>query len=528
MEFDNWLKTVEAPARTQTGEDAQPEEDVSGGGNEKPQHGTVRTRSYSPNNQPPVSAGELSDPWLQQETRESLSFRPSPKRSRSTNSVPGRKRLKFSDSVEFHETYRSSEEYHRPSDAYVRGRNAPPEGSEYMDTSGSGQTFLRFTQMKKVGAKWVELSEDDLEKKRKKSPGVATTQHELEAVEMVESDETAGDAAGRLEQNREAPPDARAARLARRAKGTCSRGPAQTTSMTSARNQGNKASRKEEEPILDEASTGMRKFSAPPVLDSLTAAVEEARPTADEDQGAGTGFGVGREDDMQNASNATIEKPSITTMRNDEMQKPESSHDKPHLNNLDMGAAAYQDASDEHEGRPVESTLQSVAAQNNIQTERTSEPSCTGCEDTYRTGCLDAGNAVAARLTCSPRLNSLDSTARSSKMTDKDEFSRRLLGHHGASASQVSGDVSNTTCNTRPEAWPGKFTPSEEIETTPKTSQAAADIRAAPASEAEQHPTEGTGVFAQSAKPPPLSLPPSPKEGPMTQFLEACHDRNRY
>ncbi|EMD65490.1 hypothetical protein COCSADRAFT_86703, partial [Bipolaris sorokiniana ND90Pr] len=232
MEFDNWLMTVEALPVPPTGErttrieEASPEVQHVFHGSEEPHLGIARRRSHSPATQPPVTVEESPNPRLQQ-CDAPLSFRPSPKRSRSTNYLLGRKRLKFSDTVEFHKTYRSSDEYHRPSQLYVRGRNAPPEGSEYMDTSGSSQTFLRFTQMKKVGAKWVELSEEDLAKKSK-SPALAVAQQASAAVEQQKSHSRNQDVVGKLEQDGEAPPDARAARLARRAKEASSMGSAQT------------------------------------------------------------------------------------------------------------------------------------------------------------------------------------------------------------------------------------------------------------------------------------------------------------
>lgn len=99
-------------------------------------------------------------------------------RSQSSNSVSGRagstsdrytnmsatskhKKLKFSESVEFREDYRASESYARSNEAYARGRYAPSDGSEHLDTSGNDQSFIKFTGMKKVGKKWVDVWKDD-------------------------------------------------------------------------------------------------------------------------------------------------------------------------------------------------------------------------------------------------------------------------------------------------------------------------------------------------------------------------------
>ncbi|KAJ5063967.1 hypothetical protein J3E72DRAFT_220049, partial [Bipolaris maydis] len=262
MEFDNWLMTVEALPVPPTGErttrieEASPEVQHVFHGSEEPHLGIARRRSHSPTTQPPVTAERSPNPRLQQ-CDAPLSFRPSPKRSRSTNSLFGRKRLKFSDTVEFHQTYRSSDEYHRPSQMYVRGRNAPPEGSEYMDTSGSSQTFLRFTQMKKVGAKWVELSEEDLAKKSK-SPALAIAQQAPAAVEQQKSHSGNEGVTGKLEQKQEAPPDARAARLARRAKEASSMGSEQTKSTPGTRSRGNRIARKVKAPLPDDAPSGVQ------------------------------------------------------------------------------------------------------------------------------------------------------------------------------------------------------------------------------------------------------------------------------
>ena len=124
MEFDNWLMTVEAPGPARDAQSEHPEDKDHGGGdfiNDDKQDiaGPKRRRSHSPTTQ---RSGESSDTAPHGQQGMSLSLRPSPKRSHSSSASISRKRLKFSDSVEFHENYRTSEQYHRPSETYARGR----------------------------------------------------------------------------------------------------------------------------------------------------------------------------------------------------------------------------------------------------------------------------------------------------------------------------------------------------------------------------------------------------------------------
>jgi hypothetical protein len=87
----------------------------------------------------------------------------SPTQSRNIDRQPARKRLKFSESVEYREDYRPSELYHRNGAGYVSGRYAAPQGTEHLDTSGNAKTFLKFTSMKKVGKVWVDIWKEESE-----------------------------------------------------------------------------------------------------------------------------------------------------------------------------------------------------------------------------------------------------------------------------------------------------------------------------------------------------------------------------
>jgi hypothetical protein len=226
MEFDNWLIGVEAPP-TRKGRVTEQEVQTHNEGvdpeaknDENQLQASKRSRSYSPTTKQSEDGNaqnELSDPLTDHQQGSSLSLRPSPTRSHSTTSLPGRKRLKFSESVEFHDNYRISAQYHRPSETYTRGRHAPPEEGEYMDTSGSSQTFVKFTGVKKVGAKWVELTEEELAAKKSEGAKVSAELRSLGATGQPSTEQKNSDTAYQLNQNETVSPDARAARVARRA-----------------------------------------------------------------------------------------------------------------------------------------------------------------------------------------------------------------------------------------------------------------------------------------------------------------------
>jgi hypothetical protein len=111
-----------------------------------------------------------------------------PLRVRDIDSVPERKRLKFSDSVEFREDYRPSQHYSRSDEAYVRGRYAPPEGGEHLDTSGSVKTFLKFTGMKKVGKEWVDIWKENDEGEKKNDKGNVTNNNDTSLMNVEPAD----------------------------------------------------------------------------------------------------------------------------------------------------------------------------------------------------------------------------------------------------------------------------------------------------------------------------------------------------
>lgn len=203
MNFDNWLSGVEAPTEQQEESHLQMQ---------KGTNRAVTKPSNSERTGDATASCGLSGIHVLEQHNASLCLRPSPKRSRcTTTSLPNRKRLKFSDSVEFRNDYRDSSEYMRSDEKYVRGRHAPPDGSEYLDTSGSAQTFLKFTGVRRVKGDWVEVTDAVTGSKRRTRETAGDTE-----MHTVSPDDIAPD----FDSGGGAPPDLRAMRLARRIKNT--------------------------------------------------------------------------------------------------------------------------------------------------------------------------------------------------------------------------------------------------------------------------------------------------------------------
>ncbi|CBX94600.1 hypothetical protein IAQ61_009563 [Plenodomus lingam] len=225
MEFDNWLLKIEAV------QDGEPHtkgsaDDIKKGGElirnlDQQQQQHVTKRRFSDSSTPQYTtddtlSDELPDKQAHEQQGGSLSLFPSPEKSCRTSLLSHRKRLKFSDSVEFRDDYRDSAEYLRTDESYVRGRYAPPDGSEYLDTSGSAQTFLKFSGVRRVKGNWVEVRDTDTATKRKDKQA---------ALEGAPDDAgtlrgPACDAPRKINDNEGAPRDQRALRLARRTKDT--------------------------------------------------------------------------------------------------------------------------------------------------------------------------------------------------------------------------------------------------------------------------------------------------------------------
>ncbi|KAF1913769.1 hypothetical protein BDU57DRAFT_520776 [Ampelomyces quisqualis] len=136
----------------------------------------------------------------------------SPAQRRSANRKPARKRLKFSESVEFREDYRPCESYYRNGDSYVSGRYAAPKDTEHLDTSGSAKTFLKFTSMKKVGKVWIDVwkEEGEVERLEQRAPTDGIAIREIEPEDILPSTQE------QVTQTDAAPTDARSQRLRNR------------------------------------------------------------------------------------------------------------------------------------------------------------------------------------------------------------------------------------------------------------------------------------------------------------------------
>ncbi|KAF2823444.1 hypothetical protein CC86DRAFT_299253, partial [Ophiobolus disseminans] len=197
LAFNNWLLNVEA-----IGEDAQDplpnteqEADSATLEEESTKRGTKRVRSLSPTTGHP----SITDTDA--------------KGRRNKKVLPMRKRLKFSDAVKFREDYRTCSEFLRSDEAYVPGRYALPEGSEYLDTSGSAKTAVKFLGMKKVGKVWVEVDTEDDDRKSKKK---GRRKNVVAETARGDGEDVSTNAEGEAMPHEDAPEDARAQRLARR------------------------------------------------------------------------------------------------------------------------------------------------------------------------------------------------------------------------------------------------------------------------------------------------------------------------
>ncbi|KAF1974269.1 hypothetical protein BU23DRAFT_598341 [Bimuria novae-zelandiae CBS 107.79] len=123
-------------------------------------------------------------------------FSPGPrKRARRSRLSDGRnRRISFDPSVVFRDaestSHRVDAEFSRKSSGYWPGRWAPPEGSEWLDTSGYSTTIVRFTGLTKRGQKWVSTKEglvldEEWEKTGADEDAEAENQDEPEAEDEV-------------------------------------------------------------------------------------------------------------------------------------------------------------------------------------------------------------------------------------------------------------------------------------------------------------------------------------------------------
>jgi hypothetical protein len=238
-----------------------------------------------------------------------------------------------------------------------------------MDTSGSSLTFLKFTGMKKIGAKWVELSEEELAKQNEKAK-VWAQLRKLATAGKSKAESADGDAEVEVNQH-EAPPDARAARLARRAKEASSAESAQTRDTTRRRGRGSLRGRKQ--PSFDRAVEDVEEAMCSQGLASLTT------PTADEDHSSGSGLGraetIGSRDDDLGRSDAV---PGTAAMCADQVADVPTPQDEPHMDAQVAGKAKCQEDSTEPDTVTMEPQPTVLSGHNPSQSEPIENAPCTG------------------------------------------------------------------------------------------------------------------------------------------------------
>ncbi|KAF2643295.1 hypothetical protein P280DRAFT_505452 [Massarina eburnea CBS 473.64] len=131
--FDNFLITVEMQPGNDGRSFTEPETTTT---DDTQQHGLKRSRTLS------------------------STLQPAAKRLRST--LDNTRRVSFDTAVVFRDKEnggRPESDFNRRSDSYAPGRNAPPNGTDYLDTSGYGPSFVQFLGVKKHGKGWVETKE---------------------------------------------------------------------------------------------------------------------------------------------------------------------------------------------------------------------------------------------------------------------------------------------------------------------------------------------------------------------------------
>jgi hypothetical protein len=241
-----------------------------------------------------------------------------------------------------------------------------------MDTSGSSLTFLKFTGMKKVGAKWIELSEEELAKQSEKAKVWAELQ-KLATAGKSKVESVDGDAEVEVSQH-EAPPDARAARLARRAKEALSAESAQTRDTTSRR--GWRALRRRKQPSPDRAPEDVKEAMYSQAPASLT------KPAADEDHNSGSSLGraetIGSRDDDLRRSDAVPGTATTPAMCADQVRDVPTPQDEPHMDAQATSKAKCQEDSTEPGTVTIEPQPTVLSGHNLSQSEPMKNASCTG------------------------------------------------------------------------------------------------------------------------------------------------------
>ncbi|KAF2254813.1 hypothetical protein BU26DRAFT_514655 [Trematosphaeria pertusa] len=167
--FDNFLIQVEVLVADST-TDEQGEEQSGG---HDPEHLQPENSSRGPKR--PLEPSPATTP---------------PRSLKRPRLVDNSRRVSFESSVVFRdETERRPEmAFNRASEDYLPGRNAPPEGTEYVDTSGHGIAPTKFFGVRKQGKKWVETKEGREEDERwRRASESEEDREEVEEGETIES-----------------------------------------------------------------------------------------------------------------------------------------------------------------------------------------------------------------------------------------------------------------------------------------------------------------------------------------------------
>jgi hypothetical protein len=205
-----------------------------------------------------------------------------------------------------------------------------------MDTSGSGLTFLKFTGTKKVGAKWVELSEEELAKQSEKARTWAQLR-KLANAGKSDAEPADGDPVDGVGQNEDTPLDARAARLARRAKGASSTESTQTRGLMGRRGRETAREGRQLQPVSAPDAVKETAFGSDFPSSETTARGNHHHL----DRSLGRVGNVG-ENGLERRSDAVPETAKTVAMCADQVQDAAKPHDGPHSGTQPTSEVEYQ------------------------------------------------------------------------------------------------------------------------------------------------------------------------------------------
>jgi hypothetical protein len=130
--------------------------------------------------------------------RSSTSTLGTPHSSKRFRLDSGLRGIRFDDSVIVRDAseYRDAGKFQRDTAVYVRGRNAAPEGAEWVDASGSSKTYGKFHGLKWRGRKWandpkvnMDSMEDNEASESELQPAVSEDDENAGSLEEEEEEE---------------------------------------------------------------------------------------------------------------------------------------------------------------------------------------------------------------------------------------------------------------------------------------------------------------------------------------------------